>query len=263
MADAAPAPIARSAQGGAELDDHGRISSYALRIGRESAGAQSPKAFVTLRRSRRGGVHSSPVCARRLNPGSVPPAGTALRGPSAAKRLVTSTRPTQRLPLKCHSPEGGTGFMFEKSSQPGAPLRNRTVDLLLTMDRSAVLQPQVDWLTSVNTSTRWHSRAPDEPSRTPFATQSATHFDLGDEPSYEVVNIQFDDSAACVHGLSPRFTSANRLRSARRAVQGWTSNATQTVLARVAAVLPSRSRGSRTVRRLTRSYGQFGRRFRV
>jgi hypothetical protein len=46
------------------------------------------------------------------------------------------------------------------------------------MDRYAVLQPQVDRLTCANTSTRWHSQAPDEPTRAPFATQSATHFDL-------------------------------------------------------------------------------------
>ena len=70
------------------------------------------------------------------------------------------------------------GFTFEKRSQPGAPLRNRTVDLLLTMDRSAVAQPQVDRLTCENTSTRWHSQAPDEPTQAPFATQSATQIDL-------------------------------------------------------------------------------------
>ena len=218
MADAAPAPIARSAQGGAELDDHGRISSYALRIGRESAGAQSPKAFVTLRRSRRGGVHSSPVCARRLNPGSVPrqePLYADLRRQNAWSQAPV-------LLSVCHSnatrPKEVSDFMFEKSSQPGAPLRNRTVDLLLTMYHSAVLQPQVDGLTCANTSTRWHSQAPDEHTRAPFATQSATHFDLADEPSYEAADIQFDDPG----GMRPRSQSAvyvaNRLRSARRAV---------------------------------------------
>jgi hypothetical protein len=66
----------------------------------------------------------------------------------------------------------------------GAPLRNRTVDLLLTMYRSTVLQSQVERLSCANTSTGWHSQAPDEPTRAPFATQSATHFDLADEPSY-------------------------------------------------------------------------------
>jgi hypothetical protein len=63
----------------------------------------------------------------------------------------------------------------------GAPLRNRTVDLLLTMDHCAVLQPQVDHLTCENTSTHRHSQAPDKPTRAPFATQSATHFDLVSE----------------------------------------------------------------------------------
>ena len=85
----------------------------------------------------------------------------------------------------CHSnatrPKEVLGFMFEKLSRPGAPLRNRTVDLLLTMDRCAVLQPKVDRLTCVNTSTHWHSQAPDKPTRAPFATQSATHFDLVSE----------------------------------------------------------------------------------
>ena len=86
------------------------------------------------------------------------------------------------------------------------------------MYRCAVLPPQVDRLACVNTSTRRHSQAPGEPTRAPFATQSATHFDLAAKPSYEVANIQFDDRTVCVHGLSPRFTSANRLWSARRAV---------------------------------------------
>ena len=75
--------------------------------------------------------------------------------------------------------------MFEKRSQPGAPLRNRTVDLLLTMYHCAVPQPQVEPLTCENTSTHRHSQATDKPRPAPFATQSATHFDLADEPSYE------------------------------------------------------------------------------
>jgi len=34
---------------------------------------------------------------------------------------------------------------FEKAKRPGAPLRNRTVDLLLTMEaRSSAGQPQLD-----------------------------------------------------------------------------------------------------------------------
>src|SRR5580693_5401795 len=100
------------------------------------------------------------------------------------------------------------------------------------MYHCAVPQPQVEQLTCVNTSTHWHSQAPDKPRRALFATQSATHFDLADKPSDEVVDIRFDDPAIRVHGLSPRFTSANRLRAARGAVQGCASNATQTVLDR-------------------------------
>jgi hypothetical protein len=100
------------------------------------------------------------------------------------------------------------------------------------MYHCAVPPPQVEQLTCENTSTHWHSQAPDKPRRAPFATQSATHFDLADEPSDEVVDIRFDDPAIRVHGLSPRFTSANRLPSARGAVQGCASSATQTVLDR-------------------------------
>src|ERR1039457_2509514 len=125
-----------------------------------------------------------------VNPGPVPRQGVALRGP-IPQQIAWSEAP---VPLGvCHSnatrPKEVLGFKFEKSSQPGAPLRNRTVDLLLTMYRSAVPHPQVDRLTCANTSTRWHSRAPDEPTRASFATQSATHFDLADEPSYEVIDI--------------------------------------------------------------------------
>ena len=159
------------------------------------------------------------------NPGPVPQTGNAV------PRLPCNKLPGHELLhcRYCHSNDTQTkevhGFIFEKRSQPGAPLRNRTVDLLLTMYHCAVPQSQVDRLTCVDTSTRWHSQAPEEPTQAPFATQSATHFDLGDEPPYEVVNIQFDDRTVCVHGLSPRSTSANRLRSARCAVQGWAINA--------------------------------------
>jgi hypothetical protein len=85
--------------------------------------------------------------------------------------------------------------MFEKRSSRGAPLRNRTVDLLLTMDRSAVPQLQVGRLTCRNTSTDRQSQALDEPTRAPFATQSATHFDLSeqfDRYRNKCFEIQFD-----------------------------------------------------------------------
>jgi hypothetical protein len=61
----------------------------------------------------------------------------------------------------------------------GAPLRNRTVDLLLTMYPCRVPSLQVACLTRQNASTGQRSQAPDRLSRAPFATQSATHFDLG------------------------------------------------------------------------------------
>jgi len=87
------------------------------------------------------------ICAEcRANPGPVPQAGVALRGPPAANRLVTSTV----LLSVCHSnatrPKEVCGFMFGKRSWRGAPLRNRTVDLLLTMDHRRLLKaPQRLW----------------------------------------------------------------------------------------------------------------------
>ena len=71
------------------------------------------------------------------------------------------------------APETGADLLFR-----GAPLRNRTVDLLLTMDRSADVQPQVEQLTCRNTSGDRHAQALGEPSQAPFATQSATQIDL-------------------------------------------------------------------------------------
>jgi hypothetical protein len=110
---------------------------------------------------------------------------TCSPGRSRSARPIPQQTAWSQVPVPldvCHSNATHSkevlSFMFEKRSQPGAPLRNRTVDLLLTMYRSAVLQSQVDRLTCENTSTHWHSRAPDELTPAPFATQSATHFDL-------------------------------------------------------------------------------------
>jgi hypothetical protein len=60
----------------------------------------------------------------------------------------------------------------------GAPLRNRTVDLLLTMDRYSILDWLVERLIRQNTSADQHPQALDRPSRARFATQSATQFVL-------------------------------------------------------------------------------------
>jgi hypothetical protein len=60
----------------------------------------------------------------------------------------------------------------------GAPLRKRTVDLLLTMNHRTVPLPLVERLTSQNTSTDQHPQAPYRPPRARFAPQSALHFDL-------------------------------------------------------------------------------------
>src|SRR5260370_28472801 len=70
----------------------------------------------------------------------------------------------------------GSRKIFISSTR--APLRNRTVDLLLTMNGRTVPLPLVQGVTRQNTSTGQHPHATDRPSRAPFATQSATQFDL-------------------------------------------------------------------------------------
>jgi len=63
--------------------------------------------------------------------------------------------------------------MFEKRSQPGAPLRNRTVDLLLTMDHQTVPASAVESLSRKNASSRWRRRAQINLHRLRFAPQNA------------------------------------------------------------------------------------------
>ena len=91
----------------------------------------------------------------------------------------------------------------------------------------------------MNASTGWHSQAPEEPTRAPFATQYATHFDLEDEPSSEVADIRFDDLAICVHRLSPQNSSANRLTVGTPCCAELGGNTTETVLDRVATRVKS------------------------
>jgi hypothetical protein len=98
--------------------------------------------------------------------------------PSPEKRLLSQPRQNRECHSNATQSKEVRGSIFEKRSQPGAPLRNRTVDLLLTMDLRPVLFPQAGRMTSQNTSTDQRPQAPDRPSRAPFATQSATHFDL-------------------------------------------------------------------------------------
>jgi hypothetical protein len=68
--------------------------------------------------------------------------------------------------------------LAKRSHDLGAPLRNRTVDLLLTMNHRRVQLSQVGQLTRQNMSAHQRSPAPDRPSRAQFATRSATQFDL-------------------------------------------------------------------------------------
>ena len=64
------------------------------------------------------------------------------------------------------------------------------------MGRSAVPQLQVERLTCQYTSINTHSQAPDEPSRTSFATQSATQIDLAAShaPRYLISTIRYNNS---------------------------------------------------------------------
>jgi hypothetical protein len=58
----------------------------------------------------------------RANPGPLPQVGVALLDQPPANRLVTSTRLARCLPLKCHSPEGGTRFHVRKKLTTWSPL---------------------------------------------------------------------------------------------------------------------------------------------
>ena len=113
-----------------------------------------------------------------VNPKPVPQTGVTLTANPAANRLVTTTRPTG----VCHSnatrPKEVLGFMFEKFSQPGAPLRNRTVDLLLTMDHQTGPVSAAEPLSRQNPSSRHRSRAHVSTHWPRFAPQNAPRNDL-------------------------------------------------------------------------------------
>ena len=82
-----------------------------------------------------------------------------------------------RLAAFCHSNATQTkevhGSIFEKLSQPGAPLRNRTVDLLLTMDHQTVPVSAVEALSREKASSRWRRRAQISSHRLRFAPKNA------------------------------------------------------------------------------------------
>src|ERR1039458_3432099 len=61
------------------------------------------------------------------------------------------------------------GYKIEKTTLPRAHLRNRTVDLLLTMYRSAVPELQAGRLTCQYPSADRHSQALDKLARAPFS----------------------------------------------------------------------------------------------
>jgi hypothetical protein len=75
--------------------------------------------FATLRITGTRGMIAPGAPA---NPGPLPRSGNALCARRAGKRLVKSTCSIWRMPLKCHSPEGGTRFHIRKNFIPWSPL---------------------------------------------------------------------------------------------------------------------------------------------
>jgi hypothetical protein len=107
-------------------------------------------------------------------------AGPRVIGRQSVRLSASSARPARRpadgrtiLDARPAAQEPGPDPRFR-----GALLRNRTVDLLLTMNHRQVPLPQVVSADQENTSSRQRSQVPIRLSRAPFATQSATHFDL-------------------------------------------------------------------------------------
>jgi hypothetical protein len=82
------------------------------------------------------------------------------------------------LPPKLPPQERGLRFCIRILPLIRAPLRNRTVDLLLTMNDHTIPLSLAGRLTWQNTSTGQRPQASDGPSRALLATQSATRFDL-------------------------------------------------------------------------------------
>jgi hypothetical protein len=65
------------------------------------------------------------------------------------------------------------GSIFEKATQPGAPLRNRTVDLLLTMANQSVAVTAAGVLNWADTRSREQIQAHGSPAQRCLAPQTA------------------------------------------------------------------------------------------
>lgn len=87
------------------------------------------------------------------------------------------------------------GCACEQASDLRAPLRNRSVDLLLAMDHRRVLRVLVRNLNRQNASPHQRTQVLDRLQRTRFATRSDTQFDL-DRPAIR-------KATACIVGSSP------------------------------------------------------------
>src|SRR5258708_31528085 len=108
-------------------------------VARVSCGGSQRRSDFSAARDRRPGWLVADVFpAPETLYGAPPPEKRAAeQAPAAHRRIVASAT---QVPL-------ATGnvpcSIFEKTPSPGAPLRNRTVDLLLTMNHRAVTQPLV------------------------------------------------------------------------------------------------------------------------
>ena len=94
-----------------------RLSSAQIRRS-VGVGKRRNRGVITLRKRSAGMAY---VCFNR-NRGPVPRTGVAGPGLPAAKSQATGTCLAWRLPLKCHSPEGGTRFHIRKVLTTWSPL---------------------------------------------------------------------------------------------------------------------------------------------
>jgi hypothetical protein len=99
-----------------------------------------------------------------------PPEETLHTHEMPGKRLAHPSRVPLRVPLTAGEV---LGSKFEKSSQPGAPLRNRTVDLLLTMANQSVAVTAAGALNWADTRSREQIQAHSSPTQRCLAPQTA------------------------------------------------------------------------------------------
>ena len=136
------------------------------------------------------------IDSTRKSPAGSPAASPRDRPASGIKHSRAKVGPPKSVILPLDLPLAvlsGPPLTSETASDLGAPLRNRTVDLLLTMDHQKVPVSAVEALNRQNASSRWRRRAQISPHRLRFAPQNAPHNDL-----------RFDSSWGRLRGPSTR-----------------------------------------------------------